>query len=314
MRLLALVLIFVSPIFVEAAEGQGALTIAGLRQKLTAHVSQERFDPATWGVQIVSLDSGKTLFETNAHELLKPASNAKTFSGALALDVLGPNFRIKTSLLSKASPNAAGVLNGDLIIYGRGDPTFAARFQENTYTNLFSRMIQAFRRAGIKQIEGDLIGDDTFFTGPPYGANWTWDDLQYYYGAEVSALTFQDNVIDLFIKPGALGSPCEISMKPEINYLEFINRTRTTVTNIRPSISVTRPLGGGRAFITGSLPRNHGTAVDAVTVPKAALWFVTALREELNREGIRIKGGLRTRSWPEQPKLNPADYMELAFT
>ena len=287
----------------------GSLTVAELRHHLSNHVSQAKFSEGTWGVKIVSLDSGATLFETNAHKLLKPASNAKTFTGALALD-----YRIRTSLLSKSTPNRRGRLQGDLIIYGRGDPSFAARFHDGNYTNLLAPMIDAIRRAGIKQIDGDLVGDDTFFTGPPFGASWAWDDLQYYYGAEVSALTFQDNVIDLFLKPSSEGKPCEIVLKPDSNYLELINRTRTGDTNRRASINVIRPLGERRAYITGTLPRDHGTYDDAVTVPQPALWFVHSLRDELKRAGIKVRGKLRTQSWPEHEKTNPEDYKELGFT
>ena len=293
------------------APSAATLNLTELRRELSEHVSQSKFSAAMWGIKVVSLDSGATLFETNAHKLLKPASNAKTFTGALALDVLGPEYRIRTSLLAKSAP-ARGTLKDDLLVYGRGDPTFAARFQDNSYTNLLGRVVEAVRQAGIKRIDGDLVGDDTFFTGPPYGSNWTWDDLQYYYGAEVSALTYQDNVIDLFLKPSSTGRPCELTLKPETAYLEFVNRTRTGATNVRPSIDVIRPLAERRAFITGTLPRDHGTLVDAVTVPKPALWFVTSLREALEAEGIRVTGKLRTRSWPE-PKTNPADFRELAY-
>jgi D-alanyl-D-alanine carboxypeptidase/D-alanyl-D-alanine-endopeptidase (penicillin-binding protein 4) len=314
MRFIALFSLWISLLVTSPVEAQNSQTIEAFQQKLARHLSQPKFDPAVWGIKIVSLHSGKTLFETNAHELLKPASNAKSFTGALALDVLGADHRIKTSLLSKAAPNASGTLSGDLIVYGRGDPTFSARFQDNSYTNLFGRMVEAFRKAGIKEVKGDLVGDDTFFVGPPYGSSWTWDDLQYYYGAEVSALTFQDNVIDLFIKPTALGNPCEISIKPETAYLEIVNRTRTSTTNVRPSITVTRPLGERRAYVSGSIPVNHGTVVDAVTVPKPALWFMISLRDVLEKNGIRIRGEVRTRSWPEHSRLNPADFKELAFT
>jgi D-alanyl-D-alanine carboxypeptidase/D-alanyl-D-alanine-endopeptidase (penicillin-binding protein 4) len=175
-------------------------------------------------------------------------------------------------------------------------------------------MVEALRQAGIKRIDGDLVGDDTFFSGPPFGSNWTWDDLQYYYGAEISALSYQDNVIDLFLKPSSVGNACQVTLKPETTYLELINRTRTGPTNVPPSINVMRPLGERRAFITGALPRNHGTFVDAVTVPKPALWFVTSLREALEREGIRVTGKLRAQSWPEHARTDPAAYKEICFT
>ena len=302
---------FVSVFGLQAAER--AVATKSVPQRIAEHVSQEKFAAAMWGIKVVSLESGKTIFETNAQKLLKPASNAKVFSGALALDVLGPDYKIKTSLLAKSGPDAAGRLKGDLIVYGRGDPTFAARFQDNSYTNLLERMVEAFKKAGIKSVEGDLVGDETFFSGPPYGANWTWDDLQYYYGAQVSSLSLQDNVIDLSVKPASVGQPCEITWQPATSYLEMVNRMRTTETNVRPSINVTRMLGERRAFITGTLPRNGRVTSDAVTVPDPALWFITTLKEELEKEGIKIGGKLRTRSWPEHAKLDVSDYKEVGF-
>ena len=315
MRAFAFLFVFVvASSQLRAAEQATALSVSELRDRLSQHVSQEKFSQGTWGVKVVSLDSGVTLFETNANKLLKPASNAKTFTGALALDVLGPDYRIRTSLLSESTPDRRGRLKDDLIIYGRGDPSFAARFHDGNYTKLLEPVIEAIRKAGIKQIDGDLIGDDTFFSGPPYGASWTWDDLQYYYGAEVSALTYQDNVIDLILQPSSEGKPCKIILKPDSTYLELINRTRTGDANRRASINVLRPLGERSAYITGGLPRDHKDFEDSVTVPQPALWFVHSLREELKREGIKVRGTIRAQSWPEHEKTNPADYKELGFT
>ena len=182
MRLHSILLVGVcSFLFSKAAEKTKASgTVEDVAQRIGEHVSQPKFSAAMWGIKIVSLESGVTIFEANAKKLLKPASNAKTFSGALALDVLGPNYKIKTSLLAKSAPDASGTLNGDLVIYGRGDPTFSARFQDGSYTNLFGRLIEAFRKAGIRRVEGDLVGDETFFAGAGCGANWRWYDLQYY--------------------------------------------------------------------------------------------------------------------------------------
>ncbi|HEX7860984.1 MAG TPA: D-alanyl-D-alanine carboxypeptidase/D-alanyl-D-alanine-endopeptidase [Verrucomicrobiae bacterium] len=316
MRLHSILLVGIcSVLFAQAAEkNKAAGTVEDVTQRIGEHISQGKFSAAMWGVKIVSLESGATIFETNAHKLLKPASNAKTFSGALALDVLGANYKIKTSLLAKSAPDASGTFKGDLVIYGRGDPTFSARFQDGSYTNLFGRLIEAFRRAGIRRVEGDLVGDETFFAGPRFGANWTWDDLQYYYGAEVSALSYQDNVIDLFLKPGTkAGEPCAIELKPETKFLDLANRMRTTGTNVRPSVAVMRLPGERRAYVNGTLPVNSRGVTDAVTVPDPALWFVASLREELQRVGIQVTGKVRTRSWPEHPKLAVAEWRELAF-
>src|SRR5262249_37254389 len=145
-------------------------TLASLQAHLSNHISQPRFAAAAWGIKVISLDTGKTLFEHNAGKLLKPASNAKLFTGALALDRLGPTFRIKTSLYARERPNGSGILHGDLVVYGRGDPSLAARFNDGDYTQPIQPLVEALAKAGVKRIQGDLIGDESFFRGPPIGS------------------------------------------------------------------------------------------------------------------------------------------------
>src|SRR5688572_30287617 len=130
MRLRAILLLgfFVAATF--AREEPRALSVAELQHALTAQVRQKKFESAQWGIKVVSLASGAVLFETNAQKLLKPASNAKILTGALALDVLGAEMKIRTSLFAKGRPDANGRLNSELLVYGRGDPTFSARFQD----------------------------------------------------------------------------------------------------------------------------------------------------------------------------------------
>ena len=110
-----------------AQEQKPPATLAELRQRLADHIGQPKYAAALWGVKIVSLDSGKTVFEQNPQKLFSPASNSKLYTVALALDRLGADYRIKTSLYAKAKPDRAGALKGDLIVYGRGDPTINAR-------------------------------------------------------------------------------------------------------------------------------------------------------------------------------------------
>jgi len=282
-----------------------------LRTGFLAHLNQERFSAAMWGVKIVSLDSGKTLFEHNAGKLLKPASNAKLFTGALALDRLGPDFRIKTSLYSTAPPDKSGTLRGDLIVYGRGDPCFAERFQNGNYTNILRPIVEGIAAAGIKQIKGDLIGDESFFHGPPFGTQWTWDDLQQYYGAESSALTVQDNTVDLIFKPGLrVGLPCRITTLPETSFLTFSNRTITMEAGSRRRISLYRPVGENVVHVSGWMPVDGTNFVDAVSVHRPALWFVALLKEALAKRGIRVSGRVRAIDWLER-EVKPIDLGKL---
>src|SRR5581483_2520278 len=148
-----------------AAPQPQADTLDALVARLSAHLAQPRFAPAAWGVKIVSLDTGKTWFEHNPQKYFDPASNAKLYSTALALDRLGADYRIRTSLYSSARPDASGALKGDLIVYGRGDPTMAASLNGGDYFKPLEPLVEQVVSAGVRRIEGDLIGDESYF--PP---------------------------------------------------------------------------------------------------------------------------------------------------
>ncbi len=178
-------------------------TVEELRGRIREVLSDAQLAPAIVGVKAVSLDTGRMLFEENAGKLLVPASNMKMYTVAAALDRLTPEFRWKTSVYALNRPDATGTLRGDLIVYGRGDPSIAASFYDGDYTKAIDELAGRIATAGVRRVEGDLIGDESYFTGASLGTGWEWDDLQWYYGAEVSALSVNDNAIDLTVKAGA---------------------------------------------------------------------------------------------------------------
>jgi D-alanyl-D-alanine carboxypeptidase/D-alanyl-D-alanine-endopeptidase (penicillin-binding protein 4) len=285
--------------------------LAALQAALSNHLAQPKFAAAAWGVKVATLDSGRTLFAHDAHKLLKPASNAKLYTGALALDRLGPAFRIRTSLFAQARPDRSGTLRGDLLVYGRGDPSFAARFDGVSITNVLEPLVNALAAAGVRRITGGLVGDESFFRGPPLGSEWTWGDLQRYYGAEASALTVQDNVVDLVFRPGPKpGAPCLIQTLPPTSYLSFDNRTRTGASNTPTDLQLYRPIGQSVVHLSGAIALGSNVT-DAVAVPRPALWFVTLLREALQRRGIQVGGGVRAVDWLER-QAHPVDLHQLA--
>jgi D-alanyl-D-alanine carboxypeptidase/D-alanyl-D-alanine-endopeptidase (penicillin-binding protein 4) len=291
---------------------QSSDTLSSLQAQLDAHLDEARFAQAQWGVQVVSLDSGKILFQHNADKLMKPASNAKLYTTALALDRLGPDYRVKTSFYAAAKPGSDGVIHGDLIVYGRGDPSFSARFNDGDYKKALQPALGALQAAGIRQIDGDLVGDESFFHGPPYGSDWTWDDLQNYYGAPASALSFQDNVIDLVFNPGeALGAPCQIVTMPATTFVTLRNRTETAQTNARARIRIYRPLGKNLAYLWGRLPLGATGQTNSVSVNDPALWFVTTLKETLAQNGIVVSGAVREMNWLDR-ETAPLDLSKLA--
>ncbi|MEO6183612.1 MAG: D-alanyl-D-alanine carboxypeptidase/D-alanyl-D-alanine-endopeptidase, partial [Verrucomicrobiota bacterium] len=286
-------------------------TLAEFQARLEKVAMQPRFSAAMLGVKIESLDSGKVIFEQNAEKLLKPASNGKMYTGALALDRLGPNYKIKTSFLASSKPDVAGKLMSDLIIYGRGDPSFSHRFNNGDYKKAIEQLADAVVKAGIKNVQGDLVGDESFFRGTRFGAGWSVDDLQYYYGAEISALTLQENTVDLIFKPGpALGQPVKIIIKPETSYLTFENRTRTVEKGGKLGINVYRPVDSNVVYLHGTLPLGDAGAEDAVAVYNAPLWFIFTLRDALSRRGVTVSGKLKTVNWLDR-EVNPIDFSKL---
>jgi D-alanyl-D-alanine carboxypeptidase/D-alanyl-D-alanine-endopeptidase (penicillin-binding protein 4) len=272
----------------QAAEASLEEIVGGFLRRLW-------FEHATWGVLVADADSGRALFATNAHSLLKPASNAKLFTAALALDRLGPDFRIRTDLIFGGDLTDEGTLRGDLVIFGRGDFSFAGRFHDGDSSRSLAPIARALQREGVRRIEGGLITDDSYFRGPPFGAGWTWDDLQYYYGAEVSALGTEDNVLDLVVHPGdSLGAPVTIEVAPPSNYLSFHMDGITTGPPDAPREVTLRRDPGTRIVVgTGTLPLNGPPWTDSVTVPEPALFFGARLKDYLNCEGIALAGGVR---------------------
>ncbi len=294
----------------QAAQQPEALD--SLRARVTAHIAQPRFAAATWGIKIVSLDSGKTLFEHNPQKYFNPASNAKLYTAALALDRLGADLRIKTSLYSTARPDANGTMKGDLIVYGRGDPTMAARLNDGDYWKPLDPLVTQIVNAGVRRIEGDLIGDESFFAGPPFGSGWEWDDLQAYYGAEVSALTINDNAIDLFVKPAErVGLPCRITTGPVTSLITIINRTHTEGKGTDTRISVYRPAGENFIYVSGRAAIDGAGYTGSYAVHNPAGLFVSMLKEALARRGVTVAGRTRTIDWKYR-EVTPLDLSKLA--
>ena len=309
MKRTLLLLTFLAAFFIgETSRAQAPTeTVATLQERIKTLIDQPRFAQAQWGVKVVSLDSGNVLFDRNGDKLMKPASNTKMYSGSLALDRLGPDFKIRTSFYADAKPDAAGKIHGNLTVYGRGDPSYASRFNNDDYTVGLQKIVNAVTAAGIKEVEGDLIGDESYFRGPPYGTDWAVDDLQEYYGALSSSLMLEDNVVDWTIKAGAkIGDPGQLVIKPAGEFLKFENRTKTIAKDGKTAISFYRPLGEDTVYFMGDIALG-GKHSDSVAVHRSALWYVTLLKEALAKQGVKVDGGLRTRNWLDEDAA-PIDY------
>ena len=281
-------------------------TLPELQTRISEILAKPELASAMIGVKITSLDTGRTLFEENPAKLLRPASNMKLYTVAAALDKLSPDYRFKTSVYAIQRPNASGVVRGHLTIYGRGDPTFAARFNNGDYFKGIDNLASRIASAGIKRVEGDLVGDESYFVGAKYGSGWEWEDLTWSYGAEISPLTVNDNALDLFIKPGhAVTAPAVITTGPPDPLLTIVNKVVTASKGTKRELNIYRGLGENTVTIVGNIPIDDAGYTGAISISHPALLFVYLLRTALAQKGVVITGKSRTTGTVNQPILPP---------
>ncbi|HEV7398131.1 MAG TPA: D-alanyl-D-alanine carboxypeptidase/D-alanyl-D-alanine-endopeptidase [Pyrinomonadaceae bacterium] len=266
-------------------------TLGELQSRISEILRKPEFSPALIAIKVASLDTGRVLFEDNSHKLVRPASNMKLYTVAAALDRLSPDFHFVTSVYAQTKPDEDGVIKGDLIIYGRGDPSLAARFNNGDYFKGIDDLATRIAASGLKRLDGNLIGDETYFSGSPYGSGWEWGDLTWYYGAEVSSLAVNDNALDLFVKPGTqVGSAALVTTGPPDPLLTIVNRVTTAAKGTRRSISVYRSLGENRLELSGTIPVDDHGYTGGVGISHPAQLFMSLLRSALGQHGIKVKG------------------------
>src|SRR5690349_3136370 len=258
--------------------------IETLRQDLLAETTAPNVRRAVWGVVVHSLDRDERLFELNPQTLLVPASVAKIVSAISAADAVGWDYRFETAVRATA-PVVNGVLTGDLIVVGSGDPTPEGRAGASLQV-----WVDALKAAGLKRIEGRIIGDDDAIDEPRPGAAWAWEDLGYTSGAIFGALNATENRMPLTIAPGpAEGQPATLSVDDFAQDRPLVNRTRTTgssPTFVWPE----QRIGEAPLSIEGTIRPGTAPFRLFISTGNPTQWFVTQLRDRMIRGGIVVTG------------------------
>jgi D-alanyl-D-alanine carboxypeptidase/D-alanyl-D-alanine-endopeptidase (penicillin-binding protein 4) len=259
-----------------------------------------RWGGAHWGALVVSLDSGDTLFSVEPEVPLAPASNVKLLTTAAALRVLGPKYHYRTWLLSDAEVED-GVLLGDLILYGTGDPGISDRFYPSK-DEVFQRLADQLEEAGIHTVAGDLVADASFFEGPLRDAGWDPRDLNEHFTAAVSSLTYNENVVSFRIRPGPPGSAPSVETVPSHSALEVVNEAETVTGRARPRLAILRddPLEPVR--VVGRIRADARDVWRQMTVAVPADFAGASLRATLEDRGIEVLGRNRT---VDDPAVSP---------
>jgi len=258
---------------------------------------------AVWGVHAVWLDDGSPLYSHNSEKLFTPASTGKLYSTALALELLGGDRRFHTLVTAETPVLEDGSLPGDLRLVGGGDPNLSSRvlpyhpkieFDEDRMLPM-RELAQQLVEGGLRRVQGDIVGDDTRYVHQPHPPGWSIEDAVWGYGAPVSALSFNDNAVEILIRPGAVGQPARLRFDPTFEYLNVANRTKTARTRrVSQRLDARRRSGESAAIdLWGQISSRSPGREMTIAVDDAALFAATALRTELEALGVEIEGDVR---------------------
>ncbi|MGA0920501.1 MAG: D-alanyl-D-alanine carboxypeptidase/D-alanyl-D-alanine endopeptidase [Gemmatimonadaceae bacterium] len=273
---------------IAAASLTGANALESHLRTLLANATNS----GRWGVMVVSLSNGDTLYDHNGDELLLPASTMKIYTAAIALERLGPNHRFRTQVLRTGSVRTNGILAGDLILKGAGDPSLAPRVAGGTPgLQPLDALAAQVAAAGIREIHGDLIGDASAFDGQRVPDGWRARHLQTSYGTRVSALSFNENLTTITVRPSTRGA--QVAFGQPVSGLDL----RSAVT-VRPnargaSIRVWQDTLTNEYRVSGWIGARSAPRTYQVVIEQPEQFVAAAFRAALEAQGVRVTGVTR---------------------
>ncbi len=284
-----------APTSIVVATPSPTPTLADLQSKIRSKTFDSTIRRGRIGIKVTSLTSGKVVFENDADKYFMPASNMKNFTVATAIEKLSPDYRFATTISTSATPDLSGTLKGDLRIVGSGDISMSTSFDPEfpnkiDHYKFIDMIVDKIAAAGIKKIEGNIIGDESYFRGFALPEGWEWDDLHTYYGTEVSALPLNDNVIDITVRPGTGGS-CIVSVSPATSLVKFVNKCTTGGGN---TVSITKAINQNLFEINGSMPAGGKSVVQTLSFSHVAELFADLVKQRLAMKGIMVTGVAKT--------------------
>lgn len=282
-------------LFAALCGGAHADEASSLASRIDAQIAQPRFAGARWGIAVVSLDSGRTLYAHDGDRLYQTASTAKLFTAALALSQIGADYRIPTRLLAGEQVRN-GVLDGPLILYGMGDPTLGT---DRATADWAEHMAQQVAARGIRSVKGGLVADDSYFASPSMGSGWEASDLQSWFAVPTSALSVQENQVEVTVAPGAEGRPAIVTLDPAGAVPEVANRIATSARGVRNDINLYRAPGDRTLYAFGSIAARTPPQRFKLAAYDPALFAGEQLRSALARHGVALQGGVRALHWPQ---------------
>jgi serine-type D-Ala-D-Ala carboxypeptidase/endopeptidase (penicillin-binding protein 4) len=278
--------------------------VAAFRAKVEKILGAADVNRAYWGMLVEDADSGEVLYSLNADRYFLPASNAKLFTAALTLATLGSDYCFHTTIESRSAADADGVIHGDLVLVGRGDPNLSNRVfpfakkaeRDGPPEKILAELADAIVARGVKKISGDVIGDDSYFAGGTYPSGWAIDDMLWSYGVPVSALEINDGVFFLELHAGeTAGTPVTYTVAPSTNIYQIRNEVVTGAKGSAQKLSVSREPGSSLIIIGGSMPVGAQPHSMGIAIDRPAEFAAALLKNLLEARGVMIEGRARAR-------------------
>ena len=286
---------------------------AELAREIDRAIDESDLTRARWGVFVISMKDGRVLYSRNGDRLFTPASNMKVYTTAVALDMLGADYRWRTSVYVDKQPDADGTVAGDVTLYGRGAPDLIS-IRKGSGASLAQFADQLYQ-SGVRHVRGDVIGDESYFRSEIFGLGWQWNDLQWYFGAEPSALTIDENSFELTIAPGSkTGSAASVALSRDAGFVHLTNSTMTGEREATNTVGINRGLTDNELRVWGDFPVGGRSYSAFLSVHKPALWAATLFKQALIARGIKVDGDVRSRDFrlPEKEKFDPRKAFEIA--
>jgi serine-type D-Ala-D-Ala carboxypeptidase/endopeptidase (penicillin-binding protein 4) len=300
----------------SASRAKNRADIVRFRTRVEAALNEVHAQKIYWGVVVADQETGAILYELNADHFFTPASNAKIFTTALALASLPPSFRFRTTLESQGMLGADGRLAGDLRFVGRGDPDlsnrkfpYAGKVEHDGATEkVLAEMIDEAVAKGLKEVDGDIVADDSYFPYDPYPAGWSVGDLFFTFGAPVGAIAFNDNSISIDVLPGAAaGSPAVVTVSPGYALNAFGQEITTGAADVKPDFAVVRRPGTDFLLLRGLIPLGHASVKLDLAMLDPAEMAARTIEQLLEARGVRVTGTIRVRHAPPPDTSDAGD-------
>ncbi len=285
--------------------GPGAKAQTPMARQIAALTKETAVARDHWGIIVTTLD-GKPIYTLNEAQLFQPASNAKLFTTAAAMALLGTKQRFTTRVEYPAPEEQAKTISGDIVIVGAGDANlngenfpYTGKASASTaplrYLGAFADQIAA---TGVTRVTGDVVGDDTVFPWEPYPEDWAIDDMVWGYGAPVSALTIADNQIGIMIQPsGNISEPPSVDWQSGMPAYYTLDRAdlQTGPAKTGDLSTITREVGSKIVRVSGSFAVDATPDREDLAIADPSEFAATALREMLQARGIAVDGAARAK-------------------